>query len=209
MAEAKAVVKREGSKLIVVIDYGKFKEDKNRHQYSASYDVVLPARLNVEFDTVNGSITVPAFDGSVSADTTNGSIKCDGAGKGASLDTTNGSITVNAVRGAVNADTTNGSIVITGMAGEVNADTTNGDIKFSGAKLTADCSLDTTNGSIYFEPAAGSSYSFTAETSMGKVKAAGASDLKINKRQNEASGVFGSGTYKVTLDTSHGSIHIK
>jgi DUF4097 and DUF4098 domain-containing protein YvlB len=210
MAEAKAVVTREGNKLIVKIDFGKFKKNKNRGKYQAAYDVVLPARMNVVFETTNGSITIPAFDGNVVADTTNGSIKCAGAGKGANLDTTNGSITIDAARGTVVADTTNGSIIIKGMAGEIDADTTNGNIEVSGAKLTADCWLETTNGNVIFAPAPKCDYIFTAETTHGKITSAGYLDyFEINKRRNEASGTSGAGTYRVHLKTSNGSIFIK
>lgn len=206
--ETKLVAKREGSTLVLYVDYGKYKEHKYRWNYSGSVEIKLPARLEVEFGTTNGSIVAPAFDGNVNLGTTNGKIKSGGSKGSAILDTTNGSIYVDAVAGTVKADTTNGNIVINDFTGKVIASTTNGSIELNMSKtLSGDVSLETTNGSITFAPGSGSSYSLSADTSNGKVK--GPEDLKYNKRRNTASGSIGGGKYKVELDTTNGSINIK
>ena len=208
LKEAKMVAKREGSALRLYIDYGKYKEHKKRWYYSSSVEIKLPARLAIEFDTTNGSIVAPAFDGDVKLDTTNGKIKSGGSKGSAVLDTTNGSIYVDAVAGTVVADTTNGSIYVSDFTGKLVADTTNGNVEINLKKaLSGDIEADTTNGSIIFAAGSGSSYKLEADTSHGKVR--GPDSLKYNKRRNTASGTMGGGKYKVVLDTTNGSITIK
>jgi DUF4097 and DUF4098 domain-containing protein YvlB len=208
LAEAKVVSRREGSTLVVEIDYGKFKEHKHKGYYQSSYEVTLPARLSVYFKTTNGSISAPAFDGMVKLHTTNGSIASEGAGDKAVLGTTNGSILIKMVRGEVEAETTNGNIEISSISGPVNAETTNGnvEVKLEGA-LAGDCNLGTTNGSIYFMAGAGSSYKVKADTTHGKVH--GKEDFEYNKKKTYMSGIVGDGRYSVSLETTNGSIHIK
>lgn len=205
----KMVTRKEGSTLIVDLDYGKFKEEnKYRGYYQSSYEVTLPARLNVWLDTTNGSISAPRFEGDIDLETTNGSITAEGCTGNAVLDTTNGSIKVGMVNGTVKAETTNGNIEISSSGGPVNAETTNGNIEvdLTGA-LAGDMSLETTNGSISFKAGAGSSYTLKAETTHGRVY--GPDGLEVNKRRTYASGSVGGGKYKVTLDTTNGSIHVK
>jgi DUF4097 and DUF4098 domain-containing protein YvlB len=206
--EVEVVAERRGNELHVFLDYGAFERNKHRHYYQSNYALKAPERLNVRFESTNGAITAPAFDGRVNLETTNGAITSEGAGQGAELDTTNGSITVNSVKGSVVADTTNGSITIEGAAGDVRADTTNGSITVTLKEvLSGNVTCDTTNGKIVFSVPAGSSYELLADTSMGKVK--GGSELRYNKRRNTASGSVGGGKYKVTLETTNGSIYIK
>lgn len=208
IAEAKVISYRQGSTLFVEIDYGRFKDHKYKGHYQSSYEVTLPKRLNIDFETTNGKISAPAFDGDVKLETTNGSVHSKGAGGKANLETTNGSIYITMVSGSVEAETTNGSIEITSIAGPVTAETTNGSIEIMLKEaLAGDVELSTTNGNIIFRPGSGSSYSVKADTSNGKVYASEA--LEFNKRRNYARGTIGGGKYKVTLDTTNGSIRIK
>lgn len=206
--EVKVVTSRNGNELRVYLDYGRYKDDKDRQYYNSSFELRLPARLSVHFESTNGSITAPAFDGEVMLETTNGSISSEGAGRGAHLKTTNGKIKIDSVKGDVSAETTNGGISISGAAGSVNAETTNGDIKVDlKAALAGDIDCETTNGSITFKVPAGSGYSLEADTSWGKVHAG--DGLRYNKRRNTASGTVGDGRFKVSLETTNGSIYVK
>jgi DUF4097 and DUF4098 domain-containing protein YvlB len=208
LAEAKAVISREGNKLVVKIDYGKFKEHKERGNFQANFIVSLPARLNVELGSTNGDIEAGAFYGEVHASTTNGDIDCAGAGKGANVSTTNGDVQVDASAGTVHASTTNGNVEVTGMASEVQASTTNGDIEVT-AKISADCRFSTTMGDVILIAASGSSFKFDASTTMGDIDISGGSDVDYNKKHTHATGSFGSGTYKVKLSSTMGDVIVK
>ena len=208
LEEARVITRREGSRLIVEIDYGRFKDSRHKGYYQSSYEVSLPQRLSVMLETTNGRIEAPAFDGDVTLETTNGSIKSKGSGGMAKLETTNGSIHIDMVRGSVDAETTNGNIIISSVGGPVTAETTNGSIEVSLTNgLKGDVSLETTNGSIEFSPGSSADFTVRADTSNGKVY--GGDGLEYNKRRNYARGSFGSGRYKVNLDTTNGSIRIK
>lgn len=100
-----------------------------------NYEIRVPRHLDVEIETVNGSIQAQALSGVIA------------------LDSVNGRITVKDSRGAVSADTVNGSIsveLVDVAAGERMAfGTTNGGITLSlPADVKADVDAATTNGSI-------------------------------------------------------------
>lgn len=208
LREVRVVARREGSRLVVEIDYGRFKDSRHKSYYQSTYEVELPQRLSVMFETTNGKVEAPAFDGDVTLETTNGSITSKGAGGVARLDTTNGSIHIDMVNGEVDAETTNGNINITGVGGPISAETTNGSIEvnLTGA-MAGDVKLETTNGSIEFNPGPSADFTVRADTSQGKVY--GSDELEYNKRRNYARGSYGSGRYKVNLETTNGSIRIK
>jgi len=212
--EIKFVGERNGSELIIKLDFGRFKDDKKRHnKYSSSLEVKLPARLSLNLDTVNGSITTPHMAGDLNLDTTNGSIKTKGTDGDAVLDTTNGSIKIGKVGGSVNADTTNGSITLYDVSGAIKADTTNGSIiAIIPGKLAGDVDLSCTNGSIELQVGPNSNFEIKAETSIGRVNNYLPSNRfkgDYNKKHTYLRGTLGSGGYKVNLDATIGSITIK
>ena len=99
------------------------------------YEISVPRSMNVEADTVNGSIKVSEVSGEIE------------------LDTTNGKIDVLNCSGAVDASTTNGGIgveLLSVLSGkEMSFETTNGRITLSvPATLAADVNASTTNGSV-------------------------------------------------------------
>jgi DUF4097 and DUF4098 domain-containing protein YvlB len=102
---------------------------------SVQYEISVPRTMNVEADTVNGSIRVTDVSGEIE------------------LDTTNGKIDVVNCSGAVDASTTNGGIgveLLSVLSGkEMSFETTNGRITLSvPANLAADINASTTNGSV-------------------------------------------------------------
>lgn len=205
--EVKLVSHREGSTLVIELDYGRYSENRHRGYYQSSFEVTVPRRLSIDFETTNGSVEAPFFEGDVSLESTNGSIRSEGCGGVAKLDTTNGSIYIAMVSGSVEADTTNGNINITSIAGPVRAETTNGDIVVDLKNaLAGDVTLETTNGGISFNPGPGSSYNLRADTSHGKVY--GNEMLDYNRRRNFATGTVGGGKFRVRMETTNGSIRI-
>lgn len=205
--EVRLVSHREGSTLVIELDYGRYKDDRHRGYYQSSFEVTMPQRLSVYLETTNGSIEAPLYDGDVDLHTTNGSVRSEGSGGIAKLETTNGSIYIAMVTGRVQAETTNGNISIASIAGPVNAETTNGSIEVNLRQaLAGDVTLETTNGGITFNPGPGSSYTLRADASHGKVYSDEMFDY--NRRRSFATGSVGGGKYRVRMETTNGSIRI-
>ncbi len=102
---------------------------------SARYEVVVPAGVTVELQTVNGDVRVRDLDGELNVTTVNGSIEVRGARQSVSAQTVNGK--VDAVAEALPADS------------EVSIQTVNGDVSLTlppDAKFDFDAS--TMNGRI-------------------------------------------------------------
>lgn len=104
-------------------------------EVDVKYDVMVPARFDVDIETVNGSIEASSLSGIVE------------------LDSVNGRIVVERSRGAVSAATVNGSInvelVDVARSGQMNFSTTNGSITLSlPADVRANFDAATTNGKI-------------------------------------------------------------
>ncbi len=110
----------------------------NHVEVDVNYQIKVPRRIDLDIETVNGSIQAASLSGTLT------------------FDSVNGRITVRDSRGAVSADTVNGSIsaeLLEIDAGESMAfGTTNGGITLSlPAQAKADVDAATTNGSISSE----------------------------------------------------------
>lgn len=104
-------------------------------EVDVNYRIRVPRHLDVEIETVNGSIQADSLSGVVA------------------LDSVNGRISVKDSRGAVSADTVNGSISVelldVAASEKMTFGTTNGGITLSlPADVRADLDAATTNGSI-------------------------------------------------------------
>jgi DUF4097 and DUF4098 domain-containing protein YvlB len=145
---------------------------------SVKYEINVPRSMNVEADTVNGSIRVEGISGEIDLDTTNGKIAVANCSGSVDASTTNGGIDVELT--AVTAgkemsfETTNGRIslaVPSNLGAEINAATTNGSVRsdlplvthrFSRTSLKGtlngggpEIKLRTTNGGIEIRAAGG------------------------------------------------------
>ncbi len=107
---------------------------KWNNNMSVSYELWIPAEVNVKARSTNGGIKVEGVSGEVNADTTNGNV------------------TLSEISGSVNADTTNGSIKVSlsqHNGRDMNFHTTNGSIRLAAPQsFSASLSARTTNGSI-------------------------------------------------------------
>lgn len=101
-------------------------------QPSVEFVVRVPRSARVDANTVNGDVTIPEIDGTVSASTVNGDVEARSS------------------RGRVSASTVNGSINVGGsLDGDVEYSTVNGSVTVElPAGLNADVDLSTVNGRI-------------------------------------------------------------
>ncbi len=113
--------------------------------YSAEVEVVLPAGMDLDIDTVNGPVTVTGNTGVTEIQVTNGTVNVTAQAGDTDVDVTNGEVTVISTAGNVRADVVNGGISITAEPaddGSVVALTNVGDIEiFVPADIAASVDL--------------------------------------------------------------------
>ena len=146
------------------------------------YEISVPRSMNIEADTVNGSVRITGVAGEIEADTTNGKIEVVNCSGSVDASTTNGGIHVELTSVTAGRDmrfeTTNGKITLAvpaTLGAEINAATTNGSVRsdlplvtnrFSRTSLKGTLNgggpqikLRTTNGGIEIRAAGSSSAS--------------------------------------------------
>jgi len=108
----------------------------HRDGVSVSYTLSVPRHVNLELDTVNGSVKISGVSGAINTATKNGSISVLNSSGAATATTINGSITIELDQVTMNNDmkftTTNGSIKVhlpANINADVQASTTNGGIR--------------------------------------------------------------------------------
>ncbi len=129
--------------------------ESGRYEYQADIEITTPQFSNLDLDTVNGSIVVDDYEGSVEADTVNGNIRCYMAqldeNASVEMDTVNGNIHLtlpSEPSASIEATTTNGSITIDDFSAmHLDSDTSK---SISGTLGDGDATivLKTTNGNI-------------------------------------------------------------
>jgi hypothetical protein len=119
------------------------------------YEVTVPRAMNLNIETVNGSVRVAGVNGRHEVETTNGRIELARCAGSLEASTTNGAITAelaNVARGqALNLSTTNGRIELalpSSFAADVDAATTNGAITSDLPLLTNSLKRGSLRGSI-------------------------------------------------------------
>jgi len=114
-------------------------------------EVMAPAGIDLDAQTSDGSIALPALEGSIRARTSDGSITLEG-GKGTfMLSTSDGSITARGMDGALEARASDGSLRIGGRFDRLRLSTSDGHIEAdvaAGSKLATDWSLSTSDGTM-------------------------------------------------------------
>lgn len=194
-SEIKLVGRRSGSRLVIELDLGRYRNDiyrNNRFGYGCDLTVSIPDNIKLDLETTNGWIKIPRMRASVRAETTNGDVELEGCVGGVELETTNGNIDAGLVEGRLKAETTNGDV-----RGAI-----------SGA-LRGDVIMETTNGGIYLAVDPSASFRIEAETTHGRVYCDIDGAVDFNRRRTSASGVVGGGEHRVTLDTTNGSIEVR
>lgn len=145
----------------------------------------------------------------IKARTSNGAIEVTGVAGSGDLETSNGGITVSNVEGRFEADTSNGRIAMSDVDGQFKVRTSNGKIDFSGSFTAgSDNSFTTSNGPIEVTFKGEPDVEVDARTSNGSA----VSDRPILATTTEKTrlvGKYGSGSAKLELRTSNGSINIR
>ncbi|HYH09975.1 MAG TPA: DUF4097 family beta strand repeat-containing protein [Thermoanaerobaculia bacterium] len=124
-------------------------------QAQVRYELTVPRSMNVDVETVNGSIHVAGINGNHELETTNGKIEVARCAGSLDASTTNGAINAELTSVAKNQplrfETTNGRIAVTlpsSLAVDVDAGTTNGSIHSDLPVSTTRISKNSLRGSI-------------------------------------------------------------
>jgi hypothetical protein len=114
-------------------------------------EVMVPAGIDLDAQTSDGAILVPALEGTIRARTSDGSITLERAKGTFQLSTSDGRITARGVDGALEARASDGSLWIDGRFDMLRLSTSDGHIQAvvaPGSKLRTGWSLSTSDGSM-------------------------------------------------------------
>jgi DUF4097 and DUF4098 domain-containing protein YvlB len=191
--EAELTSRKQGSTLVLEIDYGDLSKKEQGH-YSCSVDVRLPERLALHLRSTNGAIRTEEMKGEIDARTTNGAISVGGSEGDVDVQTTNGAVRVGWVGGDLDVRSTNGALNLSGAGGDVEARTTNGGIL------------------LRVDPE--SNFVVEAETTNGRISedlSTSRFEAKFNRRRTHLIGAYGKGgeANKIRLKTTNGRVTIE
>ena len=167
-------VKRRGSAVHVYKEYPRFPRDV---QVEVSYDILCPARLDIDLRTSNGNIEIQDVEAVTQVKTTNGNVQFRGNPGYLEIKTSNGNIRASVIqlRDMAQLETTNGRVTVVVHSG------------------VAPISAATTNGSIDVTLPAGFSGKLDASAVNGRAQSAFDVPRPTGSRQNRLSGTLGSG----------------
>ncbi|WP_213413813.1 DUF4097 family beta strand repeat-containing protein [Xylanibacillus composti] len=209
VAEGVEIAIDEGDVLAVQVKSGTYKAFGVAIRPKVNLQVTVPASMAQELQavTANGKITVSDLhsEGGLSMQSTNGSLTAERITGEVSATVTNGAVKLMNIEGAVHAMSTNGQVVIEEVAGAVQASSTNGRVDIRSSTVGGDWKASTTLGALSVSlPEDGDFVLF------GKVGAVGSmtNELGLELDNREIHGSFGSGRYRVELETSVGSLSI-
>lgn len=121
----------------------------------ASFDIVLPAGLDLELTTQNGPVEVDDNTGSVQIETSNGSIQVEDQTGDVDVQSSNGGIQLLGIEGNVVAHTSNGGIHVEAeppAGGMIDVDTSNGPVAIRvPTDFAAALDLETSNGFVFVD----------------------------------------------------------
>jgi putative adhesin len=114
-------------------------------------DVMVPAGTDLDAQTSDGAIELPALQGTVRARTSDGAITLERAKGTFDLSSSDGRIVAHGVDGALDARSSDGALTVDGRFDVLRLSTSDGRIEAdvaSGSRLRADWSFKTSDGSI-------------------------------------------------------------
>ncbi|WP_379155394.1 DUF4097 family beta strand repeat-containing protein [Paenibacillus sp. sgz5001063] len=167
-------------------------------------NVNLPSNLAVEVETSDGSIEAGNLQSGVELDTSNGTLDIHDVAGGVDAHTSNGTLTVQNVQGEVKLVSSNGALNLGNIDGSLYAKSSNGKITIN-SPITGEWECSSSNGKIVVGLPASNDATITADTSNGSLKG----DVSWKGDDNShGTAVLGSGTHKVSLSTSNGSVTV-
>ncbi|MCC6415392.1 MAG: DUF4097 family beta strand repeat protein [Opitutaceae bacterium] len=193
-----------------------------------SFELVVPARCNLELVNEDGSITVGDLsgtvkavartgtvflrhiDGDVQAQTGSGNVivsRCTGS---VYLKSTRGSLQVGTVGGRARLETVDGDIEIMNALGEVMAHATNGDVSAQFAQVSGDSRLRAAVGNVTTIINPEASFALKASSRWGKIY----NDMQLaaargGSGRGRLSGVYGLGGPLLEIEAPGGNVRIK
>jgi hypothetical protein len=183
---------------------------RNVRNLRADAVVLLPAGVEIQARTGNGTVTIEEAGADVVAASGNGRVRVLGAGGHVRASSGNGAVTVRDAAGPVDASSGNGSIQVSAAAGPVSARTGNGPITVRMASLAeaGDMRLSTGNGSIEL---------WVPESFGARVEARGrrvvVRELAVSGHERAGRGrerlSLGDGAARVRLSTGNGTITMR
>lgn len=195
---------------------------ESKHQGSIDYILMVPNNTNLHLETENGIIKVSNTHGPLWASTANGSIEAESIqGSINAITKKNGSITLTAIKGVINASTNTGALSIIDAQSTIKAHTKSGAIVINAPRITPHTPIDVTsnNGSITLNIPEKSHIRLHAKTDKGIVTTTcpitldpvttAINESSWQSMKKEISGIMGTGTTRVTLNTEHGNIKVK
>ena len=213
--EIKIVGEKAGSRFRIKVDRGRFRHGSNwnnRWSYSGLLEVRIPARLSLDLDSDDGSISVDGIDGEIEVRTDDGSVSVDTRGDAVDLRTDDVSVRVGRVAGRIYVRTDDGGIELEEVNGNVDAATDDGSIDaYLADSLQGDIDLRCEDGHLTVELGSEKNLHIIAEYSDGgRIRL----DIPVRIVPGEyRSGHFewqiGNGEHKIRLRTDDGSIRIK
>jgi hypothetical protein len=196
---------------------------ESKHPGTIDYVLMVPNNITLRLETKNGMIKVSNNHGPLWATTNTGDIEAESVqGSITAKSKKSGAITLTAIKGIINATTNNGSISIIDAQSAIKAHTKIGNIVINAPRITPHTPIDVTsnNGSItLIVPERNSHIRLHAKTDKGIVTTTcpitldpvttAINESSWQSMKKEISGIMGTGTTRVTLNTDHGNIKIK
>lgn len=197
--------------------------EKDPDSVEVEYVLMVPNNTTIRAETKNGMIKVSNTRGPLWATTTNGDIEAESVqGSITAKSKKSGDITLTAIKGIINASTNHGTITIIDAQSAIKAHTKTGAIVINAPRITPHTPIDVTsnNGSItLIVPERNSHIRLHAKTDKGIVTTTcpitldsvttAINESSWQSMKKEISGIMGTGTTRVTLNTDHGNIKIK
>lgn len=145
----------------------------------ASFDVTLPAGIDVSGTTSNGAIAIDGIDGRID------------------VDSSNGAITITDAASDVTVRTSNGAITASGLASDTfDGRSSNGRVEVAFVEPPTSVAIDTSNGAVeLILPSDSPAYAMSTSTSNGTVQA----DVRTDP----------SAVGSIEIDTSNGNITVR
>jgi hypothetical protein len=160
-------------------------------QAHVSFEVALPAQLNLLAKSHNGKLQVNQIQGDCDLETHNGEIRVD-----------------NAANSRLHAATHNGPLEIVTSANEIDLQTHNGAVQAHLSSQTPRGSIQTHNGGIELSLSQQSAVRLECQTVNGSIaNRLDLQDLQTKKRQR-LSGTLGQGTHTLEVETHNGGISL-
>lgn len=196
---------------------------ESKHPGSIDYVLMVPNNTNLRLETDNGLIKVSNTHGPLWATTKTGAIEAESVqGSVSATSKKNGAITLTAIKGTINASTNNGAITIIDAQSAIKAHTKTGAIVINAPRITPHTPIDVTskNGSIMLlSVPEKANIRLHAKTDKGVITTScpitldsvttAINESSWQSMKKEISGIMGTGTTRVTLNTEHGNIKIK